>query len=230
MVVAATIVVIAGATTGVVLWRHSHARPPSGHASRTPPRTTLPPLTTVPPTTVPPTTVPPTTVPVATSGVPCIPTAVVGGAYAVGDSVMLDAQQPLQQCVTNMQINAAVSRQWSDGENILGSVMAAASPPSVVVVALGTNGPITDTDFDDMMTILHGASRVVFVTVHVDRPWQTQVNGVLASGVARYPKTVLADWNSLATEHPEWFYSDGTHLPIDGVGAQALAALIASKV
>jgi hypothetical protein len=71
---------------------------------------------------------------------------------------------------------------------------------------------------------------VVFVTVHVDRPWQTQVNGVLASGVARYPKTVLADWNSLATEHPEWFYSDGTHLPIDGVGAQALAALIASKV
>ena len=80
-----------------------------------------------------------------------------------------------------------------------------------------------------MMSILHGASRVVFVTVHVDRPWQEQVNAVLASGVDRYPSAVLADWEGLATQHPEWFYGDGTHLPINGAGAQALAALIASK-
>jgi hypothetical protein len=143
---------------------------------------------------------------------------------------MIDAQQPLQECVSNIQVNAAVSRQWSDGETILRGVMAGPSPPAVVVVALGTNGPITDADFDAMMSILQGASRVVFVTVHVDQPWQGQVNGVLANGVSRYPKTVLADWESLAAQHPEWFYSDGTHLPIGGPGAQALAALIASKV
>jgi len=143
---------------------------------------------------------------------------------------MIDAQQPLQGCVPNMQVNAAVSRQWSDGETILRSVMAAPSPPSVVVVGLGTNGPITSADFDAMMSVLQGASRVVFVTVHVDKPWQGPVNGVLASGVARYPKAVLADWESLAAQHPEWFYSDGTHLPIGGPGAQALAALVASKV
>ena len=81
-----------------------------------------------------------------------------------------------------------------------------------------------------MMSILHGAPHVVFVTVHVDRSWQDQINGVLARGVARYPKAVLADWETLAAQHPEWFYTDGTHLPIDGAGAQALAALIASKV
>jgi hypothetical protein len=144
---------------------------------------------------------------------------------------MLDDQQPLQECVANIQVNPAVSRQWSDGETVLRQVMASPSPPSIVVVALGTNGPITDADFDAMMSILHGASRVVFVTVHVGRPWQDQVNAVLASGVARYPKVaVLADWATLATQHPEWFYSDDTHLPIDGPGAQALGALIASKV
>lgn len=149
----------------------------------------------------------------------------------MGDSVMLDAQEPLQQCVSNIQVNAAVSRQWSDGETVLRQVMASPSAPSVVVVALGTNGPITDADFDAMMSILHGASRVVFVTVHVGRPWQDQVNAVLASGVSRYTKVaVLADWAGLADQHPEWFYSDDTHLPIDGVGAQALAELIASKV
>lgn len=156
--------------------------------------------------------------------------AVAGGVYAVGDSVMLDAQEPLQTCVPAMQVNAAVSRQWSDGETLLSQVMAGPSPPSVVVVALGTNGPITDADFNAMMAILQRASRVVFVTVHVDRPWQDQVNSVLTSGVARFPKAALADWEALAAQNPQWFYSDGTHLPIDGPGAQALGALIASKV
>ncbi len=155
---------------------------------------------------------------------------VAGGVYAVGDSVMLDAEQPLQGCVPGIDVNAAVSRQWSDGETVLRQVMAAASPPAVVVVALGTNGPITDADFDAMMSILHAATRVVFVTVHVARPWQDQVNTVLADGVARYPTTVLADWQGVAAQHPEWFYADGTHLQINGPGAQALAGVIASKV
>jgi len=47
--------------------------------------------------------------------------------------------------------------------------------------------------------------------------------------VRRYPRAVLADWNTLATQNPSWVYSDGTHLPIDGQGAQALATLIAQK-
>jgi hypothetical protein len=112
----------------------------------------------------------------------------------------------------------------------LRGVMAGPTPPPVVVVALGTNGPIIDGDFDTMMSILKGASHVVFVTVHVDRPWQDQVNSVLERGVSRYPSSALADWHSLAVQHPEWLYPDGTHLPIGGTGAQALAWLIASKL
>jgi hypothetical protein len=41
-----------------------------------------------------------------------------------------------------------------------------------VIVALSTNGPITSTDFTDMMNVLSGASRIVFVNIHVDWPWQ----------------------------------------------------------
>jgi hypothetical protein len=190
------------------------------HAARHVPSATLP-STTVQPAAA-------STVPSVPA--PCIPTTVPGGAYAIGDSVMLDAQQSLQGCVPNIQVNGVVSRQWSDGETIARQVIATPSPPSVVVIDLGTNGPVTDTDFETMMSILHGASRVVFVTVHVDRPWQDTVNGVLARGVSRHPTAVLADWEGLAVEHPEWFYSDGTHLPIGGPGAQALAGLIASKL
>ena len=87
-----------------------------------------------------------------------------------------------------------------------------------VVVALSTNGPISDADFDQMMGVLQGASRVVFVNVHVDKPWQDPNNQVLAAGAARYPNVVIADWATLAAQNPAWFGSDGTHLAIDGAG------------
>jgi hypothetical protein len=67
---------------------------------------------------------------------------------------------------------------------------------------------------------------VVFVNVHVDRPWQDPNNAVIASGAARYPHVVVADWATLAAQNPQWFGADGTHLGIDGPGAHALAALV----
>lgn len=146
---------------------------------------------------------------------------------AVGDSVMLDAAPDLESDIPGIVVDAVVSRQWSDGEVVLDQLKATDQLGTIVVVGLGTNGPITTNDFDSMMTILAAVPRVVFVTVHVDRPWQNEVNTVLDAGVTRYKNGVIADWASLAAEHPEWFYADGTHLPIGGVGAQALAALIA---
>ena len=37
------------------------------------------------------------------------------------------------------------------------------------------------------------------------------------------------NWNGIATPHPEWFYGDGIHMPIGGIGATALANLLAGK-
>jgi hypothetical protein len=153
-----------------------------------------------------------------------------GQVTAIGDSVMLDYQDPLQTSIPGINVNAAVSRQWSDGESILQTLKAQGQLGADVVVALGTNGPITDSDFDNMMAILGGASRVVFVNVHVDRPWQDPNNAVLANGATRYPNVVIADWATLASQNPLWFGSDGTHLAIDGPGADALASLVASTL
>jgi hypothetical protein len=144
---------------------------------------------------------------------------------AVGDSVMLDYQSALETDVPGIDVEAAVSRQWSTGETLLQQLRAEGRLGAEVVVALGTNGPITSADFDAMMSVLSGVSRVV-----VDRPWQDPNNQVLTSGVARYGNAVIAEWHSLESQNPGWVYSDGTHLPIGGAGAQALAALIASKV
>jgi hypothetical protein len=173
------------------------------------------------------TTVPPTT---TTTTRPAGPGFNAGQITAVGDSVMLDYQDPLKTTIPGINVDASVSRQWSEGEQILQTLKADGQLGGDVIVGLGTNGPITDADFDNMMTILSGASRVVFVNVHVDRPWQDPNNAVLASGATRYPNAVVADWATLATQNPGWFGADGTHLAIDGSGADALAQLVATTL
>ncbi len=143
---------------------------------------------------------------------------------------MLDYQTPLQTAVPGIDVEASVSRQWYSGVSILQQLKTAGQLGAEVVVALSTNGPISDADFDQMMGVLQGASRVVFVNVHVDKPWQDPNNQVLAAGAARYPNVVIADWATMAAQNPSWFGSDGTHLAIDGAGTTELASLIASKL
>ena len=143
---------------------------------------------------------------------------------------MLDYQDPLKTSIPGIAVDASVSRQWSAGESILQTMKADGQLGGDVIVGLGTNGPITSADVDTMMAILGGASRVVFVNVHVDRPWQDPNNAVLASAATRYPNVVVADWATLAAQNPQWFGADGTHLAIDGPGADALASLISSTL
>jgi hypothetical protein len=150
---------------------------------------------------------------------------------SIGDSVMIDAEPDLQKDIPGIDVRAMVSFQFYAGIGLVQTLRSEHVLGAIIVIGLGTNGPFSSAQFDQMMAACAGASRVVFITVHVDQPWQDQVNAALAAGVARYPKVaVLADWEALAAKHPEWLYSDGTHLPIGGTGAQALAALVASKV
>src|SRR6185437_6140970 len=137
-------------------------------------------------------------------------------ATAVGDSIMVDYRDPLRTDVPGINVDAAVGRQWSEGESILQGMKAEGRLGNEVVVGLGTNGPISDSDFDTMMSILAGASRVVFVNIHANRPWQDPDNAVLARGAARYHHVAVADWATLAARNPQWFGPDGTHLAIDG--------------
>jgi len=143
---------------------------------------------------------------------------------------MIDYEQPLQTDIPGVDVHAGVSEQWGAGESELQQLKSVGQLGAEVIVALSTNGPITGADFDAMMGIVGGASRIVFVNIHVDRSWQDPNNQVLAAGAARYPNARIADWASLAAQHPEWFGSDGTHLAINGPGAVALASLITSTL
>jgi len=218
---AAGVAVLGGALAFVALDRPAATPPP--HRIGDPGRSTT---TTSAPVAAAPTTTSTTTDVPGPAGPGFVP----GQVTAVGDSVMLDYQDPLKASIPGIQVDAAVSRQWADGEGILQTMKAQGQLGGLVIVGLGTNGPITDADFDHMMAILGGASRVVFVNVHVDRPWQDPNNAVLARGAARFPHVVVADWATLAAKNPQWFGGDGVHLAIDGPGAAALAGLVSTTL
>jgi hypothetical protein len=224
--VALIAIVLVAAAVVVALAVGLSGKSPKSKATeaRNHPTTSASAATTSSPTTSGPTTTTTAALPAPAAGFK------VGQVTAVGDSVMLDYQNPLMTDIPGVDVQASVSRQWGAGEALLQQLKSTGQLGAEVIVALSTNGPITQGDFDAMMGILQGASRIVFVNVHVDRPWQDPNNAVLAQGATRYPRVFIADWATLANQNPQWFGSDGTHLAIDGPGAEALASLITSTL
>ncbi len=157
---------------------------------------------------------------------------VAGHVTAIGDSVMLDAAPDLAADIPGIDIEATVSRQWDAGVALAAQLKAEDKLGATVVIDLGTNGPITDSQFKAMMAVLARASLVVFVTVHLppSYSWSQSVNAVLEREVPKYANARLANFNALADANPGWFGSDDVHMVIGGIGAKAMAKLITSTI
>jgi hypothetical protein len=98
----------------------------------------------------------------------------------------------------------------------------------VVVIALGTNGPVNDRLFDRMMEKLSDTPLVVFVNTRVPRKWEGGTNAALAAGVERYQNAVLVDWWGSVDDQPQLFGKDGFHPR--PAGRTILAELIAEAI
>jgi hypothetical protein len=182
-------------------------------------------------------TVPGTTVGTESNYGPCTASSHpvgVGPVTVIGDSVTMDFEPCLADDISDVNFDAFVGQQWYQGVADVSQLRSQGQLGSTVVIALGTNGPVSSGDFAAMMDALHGVSRVVFVTNYVNESWtdwQDSNNQVIESGVAHYPNTVVADWCALAEANPEWFTPNGgPHVGIGGAAAAAAAQLIASKL
>jgi hypothetical protein len=151
---------------------------------------------------------------------------VAGPVTAVGDSVLLDAMPYLQADLPGVRVEAEVNLQFDGGVQMVQQDRSNGTLGNVLVVELGTNGPVTAAELDQMLSAAAGVKRVVFVNLDEPRSWVASDNAVLAAGVAAHPGLcVLADWDALSSGHPEWFASDQVHL--EPVGAKAFADLVA---
>jgi hypothetical protein len=157
-------------------------------------------------------------------------TVVAGRVTIIGDSVTIDARRELRTHIPGAAIYAKLDEQWDQGVDYARHAKAQGRLGATVVVALGTNGPITSEGMARMMRVLSVCTRVVLVTNYVPTWWQNPNNRRLKTAARTRRGVVLADWESLAAVHSAWFYPDGVHMPIGGAGARAFARLIASKV
>jgi peptidoglycan/LPS O-acetylase OafA/YrhL len=151
-----------------------------------------------------------------------------GRVTAIGDSVMVGAAGELQRAIgNNLDIDAEVGRQASTVIDILRERQATGRLGEVVVIDIGNNGTLNAEQFDEMMRVLEGVHKVVFVNVKVPRTWEQPNNEVLAEGVWRYPNTVLVDWHAASANRPDFFVDDGYHLQTEG--QEVFADLIAAQ-
>ena len=146
---------------------------------------------------------------------------------ALGDSVMLGAQQSLERQIQNMYVDAKVSRQFWDATVVLAEYKKAGLLPPTIVVHMGTNGAFSDAQFDDLMRVV-GNRQIFFVNAREPRTWESEVNTRLATDVPKYKNAHLLDWHKFSGNNGSWFVSDGIHL--SGVGAKWYAEFIQSHL
>ncbi|MGI9578782.1 MAG: acyltransferase family protein [Microthrixaceae bacterium] len=183
-------------------------------------------------TTVPETTSTTTTVPlapgetapptIATTTLPVAPNTTPTDAIAVGDSVMLGASGALRQVMPGIRVDAEVSRQFEDLANAAAWFSTSGNMPGTAVVQIGNNGVAQEDKIEWMIQQL-GDRKVILVNAKVERPWEAISNERTAAAAERHDNVVLVDWYTLASEHPDWFTADGTHLRPAGQLAYAQA-------
>lgn len=136
---------------------------------------------------------------------------------AIGDSVMAGASNDLKQLMPKALIDAAVSRQLSVAFGLLDNYKKQGVLADNVLIGLGTNGPFSMNDLDQIMREVGPNRKVFWINVHVPtRDWQKPVNNLLRQGAKLYHNLIIIDWYSYSKNHPKWFYDDHTHPNIVG--------------
>jgi len=131
--------------------------------------------------------------------------------------VLLEAKATLESRLPDASVDAEVGRQFKELLAVARALRDSDRLGDEVILQMGNNGPVTASQFDDIMDVLKGVRRVVVINVKVPRPWEPTNNAMLADGVDRWPNSVLVDWHRQSAARPELFADDGTHMGPTGV-------------
>ncbi|CAG7610131.1 O-acetyltransferase OatA [Leucobacter soli] len=130
--------------------------------------------------------------------------------FAVGDSVMLASLPELKASFRGVKVDAAVSRGLGAGVQIVEDLAGQNRLRRVLVVGLGTNGPVDRADLERLQRTADGRP-IVLVNAHADRDWIPGVNRLLQEFADEQAGVVLADWDRAIRKHPRELAGDGIH-------------------
>lgn len=146
---------------------------------------------------------------------------------AVGDSVMLASYPELTEAFPGIEVDAAVSRGLWAGVDIVADMAQSGTLRQVVVVGLGTNGPV---DEDALVALQDavGGRQLILIDAHAERDWIPEVNANLTRFAQERRGVALARWDASVADTPEYLAEDGIHPGPEG--GEVYAASIRSAL
>ena len=101
--------------------------------------------------------------------------------------------------------------QMATGIQIVQSLAADGELRHVVVVGLGTNGPITSGQVWQLREAAGHDRELIMVNTYGPMSWEAEVNAVLAKATWHKPHVALADWADAIAAHRNLLWEDGIH-------------------
>jgi peptidoglycan/LPS O-acetylase OafA/YrhL len=143
---------------------------------------------------------------------------------AIGDSVMLAAAPTLQQKFPGIQIDAQVSRSIYVAPAMVRSLIEHDRLRKVLVLALGTNGPIDRDVLEEIRDLIGPDRLMVVVNVQAPRYWTAGVNQTLSSFALYYRDVEMANWHDAIQGKLNLLAGDQIHF--GSAGAEVFSATI----
>ena len=136
---------------------------------------------------------------------------------AIGDSVMADASQDIQEIMPHAYVDAEVGRQGSATPAVIKDLKAKGQLQKNVILNLGTNGAMDSQTINDILTAIGKDHQVYWITPHVPtRDWEQTVCDQIKQAAKQNPNVHVIDWNQAANGHAEWFAQDKVHMNEQG--------------
>jgi peptidoglycan/LPS O-acetylase OafA/YrhL len=137
---------------------------------------------------------------------------------AIGDSVLLAAAPAMQTAYPGIAIDASVSRSMYSAPAVVQAHADAGTLRPVVVLALGTNGPIERSTLEEVRRILGPGRELVVVNAQAPRGWIPGVNAELSSFALVYRNVELANWHDAIQPFLHEMARDQVHFGPIGAG------------
>lgn len=136
---------------------------------------------------------------------------------AIGDSVMADASQDIQEIMPHAYVDAEVGRQGSATPAVIKDLKAKGQLQKNVILNLGTNGAMNSQTINDILTAIGKDHQVYWITPHVPtRDWEQTVCDQIKQVAKQNANVHVIDWNQAANGHAEWFAQDKVHMNEQG--------------
>lgn len=136
---------------------------------------------------------------------------------AIGDSVMADAANSIQELMPQAYVDAKVGRQGSEAPAVISQLKSDGHLNKNVVLNLGTNGAMTKETVNQILSGIGSNRQIYWLTAHVPtKPWQQTVNREIKAAAKKHKNVHVIDWSAESNNHADWFADDNVHMDEQG--------------